>query len=315
MLLFAYRIQNVLQAIRCQSSPGWSQMQYGAANRQLDTDFGGEGGLLWRVSSSLLFWEDTEASCRAANMLPLDPSSTRPAGSLALLWPLFVSLGLSQFVETLSCALQGRQPLQEVGMTIFEHSLAFAEAEAVVTKPLVINSARFWQPKSVFTPDSTSLSISRNDLSQFANVPPEVLLIALISSLSHLTSNCLAIIGNRGRYRLITTGIWGVAYMSAFAWSFMRFAATISEPGPQIGVLRFPTVCIVGFIPHLIILIGIIACGLIYLLAFALTVLNPPPGQPENMTLRERFTVAYGNCMHPSTICLVSSADFDSSTR
>ncbi|KAF2268764.1 ubiquitin-protein ligase-like protein [Lojkania enalia] len=294
-LLFLYRIQSMLQAIRCQTSPTWSEMQYGAPGRSLDTDFAGEGGIPWRASSALLFWEDVETSCKAVNMFPTDPASTRPLGSLALLWPLFLSLGFSQFIETMSCALQGRHPIQEVGMTIFEHSLAFAEAEAVVTKPLTLDSARFWKPRSIFTPDNSSLSISRTNLSQFANVPPEVLLIALISSFSHLTSNLLAIVGLRARYRLITTGIWGLAYMSAFSWSFVRFTTVSFEPGHQVGFLRFPTVCIVGFIPHMLIVVGIVTCGIIYLLAFALTVLSPPPGQGETLTWRERFAVAYGN--------------------
>ncbi|KAF2467597.1 ubiquitin-protein ligase-like protein [Lindgomyces ingoldianus] len=294
MMLFLYRIQGILRALRCQTSPSWSQMQYGAPSKELDTDFAGDGGLLWKTASSLLFWEGLEASCKAVNMFPPDPSSTRPAGSLALLWPLFLSLGFGQFVETMSCALQGLPQIQEVGMTIFEHSLAFAEAEAVVTKPL-IDSPRFWKPKTVFTPDGNSLSLAHASLSRFANVPPEVLLISLISSFSHLTSNFLAVVGLRTRFRLVTTGIWGFAYMSAFAWSFIKFATAVSEPGPRIGVIRFPTVCIVGFIPHLIILVGILACGAIYLLAFGLTLLSPPPGQPENLTWRERFAVAYGN--------------------
>lgn len=120
MLLFVYRILSISQAIRCQTAPSWSTIQYGAPGRQLDTDFGGEGGFLWRASSSLLFWEDLQDSCKAVNMYPLDPDETRPAGSLALLWPLFLSLGFGQFIETMSCALQGRHPIQEVGMTIFE---------------------------------------------------------------------------------------------------------------------------------------------------------------------------------------------------
>ncbi|KAF2736183.1 ubiquitin-protein ligase-like protein [Polyplosphaeria fusca] len=293
-LLFLYRIQSVLQALRCQTSPGWTELQYGAAGKQLDTDFAGEGGFLWQASSALLFWEDVETSCKAVGMLPEDPSVTRAKGSLALLWPLFLSLGFSQFVETLSCALQGRHPIQEVGMTIFEHSLAFAEAEAVVTKPLTVDSARFYKAKQVFTPSGDTLTISRTSLSQFVNVPPEVLLIALISSFSHLTSNVLAIVGLRARYRLITTGIWGFAYMSAFAWSFVRFATIAADPGQHVGILRFPTVCIVGFIPHLLILVGIAACGLIYLVAFGVTVLSPPPGQPA-ATWRERLSTAYGN--------------------
>lgn len=270
-------------------------MQYGALGRQLDTDFSGEGGYLWRSASVLLFWETIEDSCKAVNMFPIDSESTRPAGSLTLLWPLFLSLGFGQFVETLTCALQGRRPIQEVGMTIFEHSLAYAEAETVVTKPLAMDATRFFKPKSVFTPDGTTLLLPRSRLSKIVNVPPEVLLISLISSVSHLTSNALAIAGVRSSYRLITTAIWGLAYMSTFAWSFVRLASSISDPDQYIGILRFPTVCIVGFIPHLLILLGIAACGIIYSLALIITVMSPPPGQPQSQTLKERFAVAYGN--------------------
>jgi hypothetical protein len=82
--------------------------------------------------------------------------------------------------------------------------------------------------------------------------------------------------------------------MTTFAWSFLRFATSIVEPGQHVGILRFPTVCIVGFIPHLLIIAGITACGLIYLLAFGLTVLSPP-GPSENLSWRDRIAVAYGN--------------------
>ncbi|KAF1966025.1 ubiquitin-protein ligase-like protein [Bimuria novae-zelandiae CBS 107.79] len=294
LLLFVYRIQGVLQAIHCQLNPDWSSIQYGAPGRQLDTDFAGEGGFLWRASSALLFWGDVEDSCKAVNMLPPAPGATRSAGSLALLWPLFISLGLGQFVETLSCALQGRHPVPEVGMTIFEHSLAFAEAEAVVSRPLTLESTRFFKPQTVFTPDSTNLTLTRSAVSSFANVPPEVLLIALISSVSHFSSNFLAIIGFRARFRLVTTGIWGAAYMTTFAWSLYRFATNDFTSDPQVGFLRFPTVCMVGFIPHLVIIAGIVCCGVIYLLALGITILNPPPGQPDH-TWRERFATAYNN--------------------
>ncbi|KAL5118117.1 hypothetical protein ACEQ8H_003952 [Pleosporales sp. CAS-2024a] len=296
LLLFLYQIQGILQAIRCQTSPGWSELQYGASGRQLDTDFAGEGGYLWQASSALLFWESTGDSCKAVNMFPTDDDATRPSGSLAVLWPLFLSLGISHFVETLSCALQGRQPVQEAGMTIFEHSLAFAEAEAVVTKPLAIDSSRFFKPKQIWTPDGTSFMMSRSNLNKIVNVPPEVLVISLISSISHFTSNALAIAGVRSRYRLVTTTIWGLAYMATFSWSFLKLTSRVVDPSQSpVGILRFPTVCIVGFIPHILILAGIITCGLIYLLALLITVLSPPPGQPESLTLRERFTVAYNN--------------------
>ncbi|KAH5416668.1 hypothetical protein HBI46_123400 [Parastagonospora nodorum] len=296
LLLFLYQIQGITQAIRCQTFPGWSEVQYGAAGRQLDTDFAGEGGYLWQASSKVLFWESVEDSCRAANMLPSDEESTRPSGSLAILWPLFLSLGISHFVETLSCALQGRQPVQEAGMTIFEHSLAFAEAEAVVTKPLAIDTTRFFKPKQMWTPNGSSFMMPRSSLNKIVNVPPEVLIISLISSISHFTSNALAIAGVRSRYRLVTTTIWGLAYMATFSWSFVKLTSRIADPNQSpVGILRFPTVCIVGFIPHLLILAGIFTCGLIYLLALFITVLSPPPGQPASLTLRERFTVAYNN--------------------
>ncbi|KAA8627609.1 F-box and WD domain-containing protein [Pyrenophora tritici-repentis] len=284
LAMFLFQIQSVLRAIRCQTCPGWSEMQYGAPDRQLDTDFAGEGGFLWRVASTVLFWETTEESCRAANMFPLDPSLPRVAGSMALLWPLFLTLGFGQFIDTLACALQGRRPIQEVGMTIFEHSLAFAEAEALT---------HFLKQKSIFTPDGTLLMMPKSKLSRMANVPPEVLLISLISSLSYFTSNLLAIFGVRSRYRLVTTTIWGLAYMSAFAWSFNRLTLMVADPDHHVGILRFPTVCIIGFIPHLLILVGITVCGFIYALALLITVLSPPAGQTG--TLRERFAAAYGN--------------------
>ena len=295
LMLFTLQNLNMVRAIRCQTSPDWSEMQYGTPGRYLSTDFSGEGGYLYRASSSLLFWEDTTDSCRAVGMLPDAADITRHNGSLALLWPLFLSLGFGQFVETMCCALQGRPPVQEVGMTIFEHSLAFAEAEAVVTKPLTINSARFNQPKNVLVPNGTIVVVPRSGLNSIANVPPEVLLISLVSSVSHFTSNLLAIAGVRSRYRLVTTAVWGVAYMATFVWSFLRLTEAIAESDNPVGLLRFPTVCIIGFIPHLLIMIGIVTCGFIYLLALFVTVLAPPPGQPETMTWKERFEVAYNN--------------------
>jgi hypothetical protein len=146
-------------------------------------------------------------------------------------------------------------------VTIFEHSLAFAEAEALVSRPFAMDSIRFFKPQDVFTPDSTKLTLTRSTISAFANVPPEVLLISLISSVSHLSSNFLAIVGYRARFRLVTTAIWGAAYMATFTWSLIRLATNSIDSGGHVGVLRFPTVCMVGFIPHLVIMAGILCCG------------------------------------------------------
>lgn len=296
LMLFTLQNLNIVRAIRCQTSPDWSQMQYGTPGKYLSTDFSGEGGYLHRASSQFLFWEKTTDSCRAVGMLPSAADMTRGNGSLALLWPLFLSLGFGQFVETLCCALQGRPPVQEVGMTIFEHSLAFAEAEAVVTKSLtVIKSKPFNLPKNVLVPNGSTVVVLKSGLDSIANVPPEVLLISLISSISHWTSNLLAIAGVRSRYRLVTTAIWGVSYMATFLWSFLRLTEAIADSDNPVGLLRFPTVCIIGFIPHLLIIIGTMTCGIIYLLAFFITVLAPPPGQPQNLTWKERFEASYNN--------------------
>lgn len=146
-------------------------------------------------------------------------------------------------------------------MTIFEHSLAFAEAEAVVSRPLALGSSRFFKPQTVFTPDSTAVTLTRSAVSSFANVPPEVLLISLITTTSHFSSNFLAILGYRSRFRLVTTGIWGAAYMSTFAWSLYRFSTNDFQYDRHLGILRFPTVSMVGFVPHLVIIAGIICCG------------------------------------------------------
>jgi hypothetical protein len=296
-LLFAFKILNLVRALRCQTAPNWSEMQYGGPGRQLDTDFAAESEFLFKASSALLFWEPLGASCKAVDMLPLSSDSPRQSGSLALLWPLFLSLGFSHFIETLACALQGVRPLQEVGMTIFEHSLAFAEAESIVTKPLVHDPVQFFKPKAIFSPNGESILVSRAALSKFANVPPEVLLISLISSFSHLTSNLLAMFGLRAKYRLVTTGVWGMAYMASFVWSFFRLTLA-PDIKTQVGALRFPTVCIVGFIPHILTMTGIFACGVIYILAFGVTVLSPPPerpGYPAPRSLKERFSAAYRN--------------------
>jgi hypothetical protein len=46
LLLFSLQIVTVLQAIRCQTDPAWSALQYGAPGREMGTDFSGDGGYL-----------------------------------------------------------------------------------------------------------------------------------------------------------------------------------------------------------------------------------------------------------------------------
>lgn len=302
VILFLFHIKNLLEAMRCQTSPRFSSLKYGELHKQSDLDFAGDGGLLYYLSSTLLFWQGDMDSCLLVGMVQ-DPSTRDPAlvkGSLSLLWPLFQSLCFSQFIENLSCAIQGRFIMTETGMSIFEHSLAFAEAEAMISNQLGLSP--FGLPK-VGGPNSSSDGmaaseviglVSKNVFFDSQNTPPEVLLMGLISSLNHLTSQILGMLNMQASFRLINTGIWGMCFMGSFVWGFLTFSPTTAMDAI---ILRFPTVCIVGFIPHLLVLVGICVCACIYLLAMIISVLSPPNGEPVPTSVLERFSIAHRNLL------------------
>lgn len=292
----------VLQAMKCQTSPDYPLLRYGDANKRLAINFGGDGGFLHQFSSALLFWQDDATSCAAMDMSLVNGDKLNVFGSWSIIWPFFLTLCFSQFMETLSCALQGRQLMPETGMTIFEHSLAFAECEAMMNQALGFGFFGSSKPDTPSAPSrgesssSQTVLLTRSMILKRLNVPSEVLLIALISCLSHLSSSILAVTGHRNRFRLVNTGIWAMCYMAAFFWSFIR---VISDPvesaANDLGILRFPTVCIIGFIPHLLILAGITVCAIIYGFALFFTALSLPPDAPRNPSLKERFTIAFNN--------------------
>lgn len=66
ILLFLAHAQSLLQAMRCQTSPSYPLLKYGNPDKHFDLDFAADGGLLYRLSSALLFWQDDSDSCRAA---------------------------------------------------------------------------------------------------------------------------------------------------------------------------------------------------------------------------------------------------------
>ncbi|KAL8705214.1 MAG: hypothetical protein Q9201_001670 [Fulgogasparrea decipioides] len=313
ILMFLSHIQSLLEAMRCQTSPDYSRLKYGDPNKHFDLDFARDGGLLYRLSSTLLFWQGDKESCEAVEMIrPL--SGFR--GSLSLLWPLFKTLCVGQFVEVFSCAVQGRPPMTETGMSVFEHSLAFAEAEAMLSNHLGLSLFGF--PKSTVTTTTTdgqgssseTAWLTRNVLFDKLNTPPEVLLMGLISCLNNLSSHLLALFNLQSQFRLLNTGIWGLCFMASFVWGFLGFK---QSTGAEAIVLRFPTVCIVGFIPHLLVLIGILGCAYIYFIALTLAVLSPPVGLPRPRSWMERLEVAHANLQanaHLSTIRLSMHEDF-----
>ena len=271
ILLFLRHTLSLLRAMRCQTSPEYSLFKYGDANTRATVDFSGDGGFLYRLSSKLLFMESETNSCLAVGMRPSKTDAFDGNGSVSLLFPLFISLCLGQFVETLSCAVQGRPFMTETGMSVFEHSLAFAEAEGMLSNTLGLrpfNSSRSrTSAKLPANPDILKASFWQ------LNTPPENLLMGLISSLNHLSSHILGVFDKQHSFRLINTTIWGICFMTAFVWGFLSVRP---ESAPDNIILRFPTVCIVGFIPHLLILVGIVACSVIYTFAILLCLFSPP---------------------------------------
>ena len=296
----AYHIYSLLNVVRCQNSPQYTSLRYGSPEKKLAVDYADENRLLYSISSTLLFWNSDLDCCRTVNMVPDLNTNVNIQGSLSYLWPLFLSFCLSQFIETLSCSIQSTQPMSEAGMTIFEHSLAFAEAETMVSREVGLSlfgvSNALKASESEFPagadvrPPST---LTRAMILRRLNVPSEVLLIALISALSHLSSSLSAVFGIRARYRLFFTSCWALLYMLAFVWSMCRI---LLDPDTEdINILRFPTVCIVGFIPHLLVLVGICACAGIYMLALLITAISPPPGIRLASSFNERIKFAYSN--------------------
>ncbi|MCJ1472427.1 hypothetical protein MMC13_001075 [Lambiella insularis] len=297
IVMFLVQIHDLLRSMRCQTSPNFADMKYGNPEKHISLDFASDGGFLYHLSSALLPWETERQSCLAVKMIHSEEDGYL-TGSMSLLWPIFQSLCLSQFVETLSCAVQGRPVMTETGMSIFEHSLAFAEAEAMVTNQLGLGP--FGGRKATATPRPNNATgeaeptvlVTKSFLLNRLNTPPEVLLMALISCMNNLSSQILGVLGLQSKYRLVNTGFWGICFMSSFVWGFIGFNF---DHGPEAGILRFPTVCIVGFVPHLLILSGIFVCASIYFVALLLSVFSPPPEAPRAATWAERFRLAHDN--------------------
>lgn len=290
--LFLLQIRTILQTMRCQTGSLLPDANPPDGSKIWNGAFANEGGPVYSLSSTLLFWQTEIQSCAAARMLPME--GRIPAGSSSVLWPLFMCLCLSHLLETMSCALEGRVPVPETAMSLFEHSLAFAEAEAVVRS--TVGLGLFGPIKSTAGHTDTNThfaALTRSMVLQRLNVPPEVLLIAFVSSCSHLSNHILGVFGLQSRFRLVNTTVWGLSFISAFFWSFAKFAYASGSANP--AILRYPTVCIVGFIPHLLILVSSVACAVIYGTALLVTVLSPPTRELVQTSWTERFRLAHDN--------------------
>lgn len=327
ILLFVSQIHDLLQAIRCQTSPDFSLYRHGDNNKYSLLDWSTEGGTLHTLSSIILFPSTDAQACAAVGMSKPSPGVKAPYGSFSLLWPTFLQLSLSHIVENLSCALQQIPMMTEVGMSVFEHSLAFAEAETMISHTLGLglfgtskasNSSKIANatianmtttvqatiPASgtILALADATASLTGPHLLDRVNVPVEVLLVALLSCCNSLSSHIIAVLGKQRQWRLINTGFWGLAFMASFVWGFATTSTMVrsGEDGdnrPVSSLLHFPTVAIVGFLPHMIILLGIGVCCCIYLVALVLTAisLGSNPHIPQPTSLKERFIIAHDN--------------------
>lgn len=299
IVCFLYQAREVLQSMQCQTSPDFAEMRWGNASKSSDLLFTEPGGYLHTISSTLLLGASDYDSCRAVNMVPDEHqvSASELRGSLSLLWPLFGTFCLSHFLETVSCAVQGRPVAVETGMTLFEHSLAFAEADAAVSNQLgwgLFGSGG--SPNVTFTQGSTgaSIAVSRSMIMKRVNTPPEILLVAFLSAMSHVTSHVLGVFNLQHRFRLVNTGFWAMCFMSSIVFEAFNFS--LDDPS-NMGLFRFPTVCIIGFIPHVMVFVGIFICALIYGIALVLSALSPPPvlENAQQLKFRQRLRLAHEN--------------------
>lgn len=294
ILLLLVQARWLLQSIQCQTSPDFGYLRWGNSSKSNSLLFTQNGGPLHTFSQALLFGAKDSDSCLAINMIPNDyiavnetsseesiPTAYSLSGSLTLLWPLFKTFSLSQFVETVSCAVQGRQVAAETGMTLFEHSLAFAEADAAVSAQIIGFRKINVSSEDDANAGPTQIAITRSMIMKKINTTPEVLLVGFLSAMNHLSSHILGIFDVQGRFRLLNTGFWGISFMSVIVWSLFSFSF---EDFSTQGLLRFPTVCIVGFIPHVLVLCGIIICSIIYGVALILSTLAPLHGIDESDT-------------------------------
>ncbi|KAL2267742.1 hypothetical protein VTJ83DRAFT_5019 [Remersonia thermophila] len=294
LILLLLQARWLLQSIQCQTSPDFAELRWANASKSSELMFSYPNPVFNKLSSALLLGASDAESCRSVKMVPWDDRAhPELSGSLSRLWPLFETFCVSQFVEVLSCAVQGRPVAAETGMTIFEHSLAFAEADASISNQLgwsLSANGTSGDPSAL----ESKMALTRAMILKRVNTAPEVLLVAFFSAMSHATSHILGILNVQSKYRLFSTGFWGLCFMAGLLWSAFRFS--IDDPAAQ-GLLRFPTVCIIGFIPHVLILLGIFSCGVVYVSALTLSALASPNRGPdgEQLSVLQRIVRAHGN--------------------
>lgn len=296
ILLLVAQGRQLLRSIQCQTSPDFAELRWGNASKSSELMFSHHDSFLHGLSSTLLLGATDEESCIAVQMTPApgEESATNLRGSLSRLWPLFGTVSMSRFVETLSCAVQGRPVASETAMTLFEHSLAFAEADAAISNQLgwgLFANASSTNGKIML---GNNIAVTRSMIMRRVNTSPEVLLVGFFSAMGHLTSHILAIFNLQAKFRLLSTGFFALCFMGSMVWSALNFS--LGDASTQ-SLLRYPTVVIVGYLPHVLIFSGILVCCSIYSLALAVSASATPSVSADGrrLSIRERLAVAHAN--------------------
>lgn len=328
--------------MRCQFSPQYAVYRYGDASIPLKhLDYGNESGTIYSIVSTFLSLFEGEAdSCSAMGMAHVPGQASHPLGSFSLLWSVYICLCISQFIDAFACAVSGRTQMHEMGSSLFEQSLMFSEAQGMTESGIEMAIAKYKRKQksqgqagmlnsatsqmasfaaatvtgityqtpspaaasqSFSSPMShlnsvTSMLGKRPSTTNHFNVTPEMLVLTAITIAHNLCANILCLFGKEHRYRLAHTTFWALCL---FAYNMSGFHDIRS-------FIRYPTVAIVGFGPHLSLMLGILGCLMIYGLALTFTAFSLPDELPENLPLYDRlkvrFLLAQSNMQSEATI-------------
>lgn len=203
--LLLVNVRFVLVALNCYS---------GFAHRYLSRtalfDYLATGPLTavpYNATTAKLLYNGTVTVGKNGNLQPGDPNFGYFGPSSDLLWPLYLSLCFSQFVETFCSITSGVQPSIETSITLFELSIAFYEFN--------------------------------NMLGGYELPSPELLALCLSSLANHLSIHVLKVC-NRIRYRLKTSTAIGGTFLAYYIYTF--FAGRIHYFPAVVVLSFFPTV-------------------------------------------------------------------------
>lgn len=144
-------------------------------------------------------------------MLDYLPEERQPVHSL--LWSVFMTLCISQFLETFVSITSGQSPSNDTGLTLFEHSIAFQECQRM-------------------------------------KIPsPHLLIICCFSLITQLTTHTVGLLGLK-KYQLIPSTILGISFLLFYCLTIyygeLEYmpSVVLGSVFPQLFVLVTTTFCV-----------------------------------------------------------------------